>query len=376
MEVVIQSTFSGFKMNKYFISLRTQFPNLGDLLINRALLEEVLERGEVYVDVSGVPSWYLSIILNSLPCKNIRVRNVLSFYTSFLYSLALNIFKRESSTFLLLKPGGYMAITSLEVALRRGIHGASLHIWRLLGANIVRAPSSQRNSIGIFRYIDKFRLSAVSSSLIRDVISEEEMQDLTIPFLSSYDLAILFFALPRHSLFKPQSNECASRSRLAISFRKPRTIEEENHYLDIAEHLSGEVRTVQFVSQVFYDDEINSRLAQSFGAQFVQYLGTVNSIEDVVNQYEVAEFVISNRLHVLLLALLNGAIPIAVVGDEDSKIEGFFAKLGMHNFVYRATDAAKLDLSKVRSEWREELYGQIVRQAELLKNQLYEVLSK
>jgi len=61
--------------------------------------------------------------------------------------------------------------------------------------------------------------------------------------------------------------------------------------------------------------------------------------------------VFSNRLHVLLLGLLNGAIPIALVGDDDNKIIGCFNKLGLVENLLFLSDVEKFDMLKLRDGW-------------------------
>nr|WP_010133608.1 polysaccharide pyruvyl transferase family protein [Microbulbifer agarilyticus] len=362
-------------MKKYFISLRTQFPNLGDLLINRALLEELMANGDVYMDTTGVPKWYLEIMLSSLPCETLKKKTTLTYYLGLFSSLWVKFTNRESLVFLVMKPGGYPATTSWRIGIRRVLQGLALHSFRSLGIRIVRAPSSQKNSNGIFWLIDKFRLSSVDCSLIRDVNSEREMRRMGVSYLSSDDLAIIFFALPQHSLFKRPFLEHQAKEVVTISLRKPRRNGEQLAYSKLAALITRQGPEVNFVSQVFYDDRINSEVACKNGADILVYDGTLDSIDAITKQYQNSEFVISNRLHVLLLAFLNGAIPIAVVGEDDSKIEGCFHKLDLEGNVFNWSDVNEINLSQVRAKWDVEKYNLIVEKSSFLKKQLAEVFS-
>ena len=51
-------------MNSYFICA-TQPSNLGDLIINKMLIDELCRYGNVYVDAYGIPAEFKSIILRN-----------------------------------------------------------------------------------------------------------------------------------------------------------------------------------------------------------------------------------------------------------------------------------------------------------------------
>lgn len=51
-------------MNTYFICA-TQYTNLGDLMINKLLIEELCKYGKVYVDASSVPSSFKKPLLEN-----------------------------------------------------------------------------------------------------------------------------------------------------------------------------------------------------------------------------------------------------------------------------------------------------------------------
>lgn len=62
---------------------------------------------------------------------------------------------------------------------------------------------------------------------------------------------------------------------------------------------------------------------------------SANSIENIVSSYRSSAYVISNRLHALLLGVLNGAIPIAIVDREkDSKVYEVISQIYPENIVF------------------------------------------
>ncbi|WP_160071087.1 polysaccharide pyruvyl transferase family protein [Pseudoclavibacter sp. 8L] len=76
-----------------------------------------------------------------------------------------------------------------------------------------------------------------------------------------------------------------------------------------------------FVSQVEVDNELAQSLADEFGGDVVLWDGSDHRIleNELRSLYSESCFVISDRLHVLILALTEGAVPIASGAQEPEK---------------------------------------------------------
>lgn len=92
---------------------------------------------------------------------------------------------------------------------------------------------------------------------------------------------------------------------------------------------------VTAVSQVASDDQLNQRLATALGsAAVIRYDGSAASEAAIRHAYGRAEVVVSDRLHVCLLAMKAGAVVIpAAVGHAAPKLSAFFGDSLSHTWV-------------------------------------------
>lgn len=68
------------------------------------------------------------------------------------------------------------------------------------------------------------------------------------------------------------------------------------------------------------------------------------SISELSEMYVGCDFVLTNRLHVFLLAALNGALPVAMIEEvKDRKIVGIFETLGLQGFYCRVDNETDVD---------------------------------
>ena len=329
---------------RIFISLRTQFSNMGDLLINYLLLGELIEQGDVYVDASGVPDWYLELVIDGAN-ENVKV---LSRYSFMAKMLAFLIFKpKKNDVYLMLKPGGYMAISSWKMLAIRLMQGVWLKVITFLGGTVVRAPSSQQNSSGISKVVDKFRLSNIAYQMIRDEVSVAEVNSMNLKCISSFDMASLLFTdKNEEGMFDVKIDPRLIRKSVTFSFREREGLASFD-WRAVAGLMPDLGYSCHFVSQVFGDNKFNLALSKLIDCHYVEYTGSRASISEVMGVYSGTKFIVSNRLHVLMAAASVGATPIAVISESDVKVSSYMKVIGCReNVIY--IEAMTLDrLSQV-----------------------------
>ncbi|WP_036164406.1 polysaccharide pyruvyl transferase family protein [Noviluteimonas dokdonensis] len=300
-----------------FMSLRTQYENLGDLMINRAALELMLETGAVVGSSSKVPDWYRDRLLAGLKNVSVTGRSLPSLV--------------GASKIVVLKPGGYPGIRSARAALLWAVHTLYLFALKALGFHVVRLPSSHALSRRRYRWIDKARALAPRTLLIRDAESNETLLNLGARTTLCPDLAVHFFDVHSPYSTPTAAIDDSAKTELTFSFRGDRrpvdlgVLEETRRYLGVSSR-------VKVASQVWFDHAHNALLADSAGAEFVAYDGSETSLMKIKETYLGSNWVVSDRLHVLLMGALNGAIPVALIDPKrDQKVSGCLAQLGIYN---------------------------------------------
>jgi glycosyltransferase involved in cell wall biosynthesis len=86
-------------------------------------------------------------------------------------------------------------------------------------------------------------------------------------------------------------------------------------------------------TQVHVDDERSIRLAKALGGQALGWDGGAHGEQEarLRELYQRAAVVVSDRLHVLIAALTEGAVPAGLLLDSSDKIERHFAAAGIHD---------------------------------------------
>lgn len=99
---------------------------------------------------------------------------------------------------------------------------------------------------------------------------------------------------------------------------------------DIAASASLRIRTVV---QVREDEQRARELADALGGVFDPWGDTDPIVQEQTlrDRYDRARLVISDRMHVLVLAALSGAVPVELVPHPTGKITAAFASIGLHD---------------------------------------------
>lgn len=95
------------------------------------------------------------------------------------------------------------------------------------------------------------------------------------------------------------------------------------------------------VTQVSVDDDRSRRLAAELEADLVSWPEPVNHApqeEALRAVYRRARVVASDRLHVIIAGLTEGAAPVGLLLDDDDKIARHFATIGVEGIAFNAID--------------------------------------
>jgi polysaccharide pyruvyl transferase WcaK-like protein len=354
--------------NLIFYIAQTQYTNLGDLIINKTLIERLKTHGKVIIDNRGVPDWYCQEL-------GLKADERASFYGMNGLLLAWlccfrALFQRHVKTYLIVPPGHAY---SREKWLKPKIMGAMVYfvLFRMIGGRICRFGVS----IGPFSKVRELAEAWNSAMMyfysVRDSLSEQYARKIGINKVRYFpDLAWLL-ACPElsdeNSEGTPCNNlasttDCTSESvpiqidgeYVIFSFRKrARAGIKVQSYGDelyttldaIAATVCGQwgkklVLTYQVDSDYEFCKDMKGRYGDRYNVVLIDQKVDRRTMHGL---YSKASMVFSNRLHVLMFALLAGSLPVAVVDiEKNKKVVGILLDAGLKQLIFNIAQGTKV----------------------------------
>jgi polysaccharide pyruvyl transferase WcaK-like protein len=311
-----------------FMSVKTQFDNLGDALINKELAALVAARVPLTIDLTRSPkSFHATMGVEQL--SNTRL------ITSGRGRMLLDMAKQAiagNRCYFFLNPGGLGGGVgdNTRAFVSSLVYNCILLALRCLGVRVCLVGVSFEPMTWRERLVTRMRRRICHAFVVRDEVSARYLERIGIP--ADDVVPDLSFNLYQQPATEATSKQIAS----AFSFRTDRGLSTarlaEWAERIIAEGASDSHHAV--ISQVGRDSrgmrELHSRLCKRFGEERISLIETDSSLETACHWYSMTERVYSNRLHVLLLAANAGARPVAVLpGGNHGKVSALFADLGL-----------------------------------------------
>jgi hypothetical protein len=318
---------------KSFISLRTQYENLGDEVINALLVRQLSARMPVVALTSGVPDWYVELFRTHLPAGA-----AVSFEpSSAQFYLRLAAAGLTERSYLFLSPGDTTS-RSTRFTPRDRMMQALVALPQLRLANV----GASFSSLGVPRaHIFAASLRRGAPLTIRDLRSRAKAasEGVTLPVVP--DLAYL--------LGRETSDQ---GDKALISLRQ---VNSTSYSQDILVRVIDLVRRAGLepvVSwQVGRDRDYCEGLARSLGIRFIDFGADRPTLTQMAELYRQCRLVVSNRLHVLLIAAAYGAAAFPLVDREETKVRGIFETAGLDDLIID-TDAGLDEVSPLMVDYR------------------------
>jgi len=309
-----------------FVSVKTQFENLGDALIVRELIRQLSARVPTVLDLSRCPDSFVQTLdLAGLP--NVVAHRKAGF-AKLMAAIAGTVLSGRKAYYFLL-PGGLGGDKSTKQYAMGRLNNSLLALLRLLGVRICQGGISYDNLGPRYVAILRKRAAWMFSQVVRDELSLAHARDNGI----SVDGIVPDYAF---GLFDTPPPSDQGRTALAFSFRAdkyrdrtPLIVEQIRAIMQLA----GPV-VVKFVAQVDRDApfmrELHDAVTDAVPGATLQYHVSARDITACRALYADCRIIYSNRLHALLLAMSAGATPVAIVDPKaDVKIVGVFDSMGL-----------------------------------------------
>jgi polysaccharide pyruvyl transferase WcaK-like protein len=280
-----------------FFSPKTQFENLGDALINAELIKLIANNSKLIVDSSRSTSDFF----DSLDVTDSKIETMNSGFISFLLKMIkYKLFDKEDCYYFL-SPGGYVGELTYIQFIQQILNNVMLVFIKFCGVKLCLVGVSYERLGERYAKIMRFRAKYLYSHLVRDSVTQNYMNKLDIKITGiSPDLAFNIF---EKKVIKNQDSNI-----IVFSFRIDQDIKQfdlvKNFVLNIEREFLDK-STLYFYSQVERDVAGMERLLGELSSDLKltnAKIISANNLAESINVFKDAKIVISNRLHVLLLA--------------------------------------------------------------------------
>jgi polysaccharide pyruvyl transferase WcaK-like protein len=328
-----------YSNNIIFCQAEIPFANQGDLVINKVLITKLRKYGKLIVNDRNVPEWY---------CKQLELtadERVSQFGMRFPYLIlfwALKaLFQPQVNIYLMLRPGHFYGY-EFRLAVKMFLATLYYFLLKILGVRVCRLGTSIGSFSKPLQWVENLRARAMYFYSVRDSISKNYALKIGIDCVRIFpDLAWLIRkkdTSDRLTWLMQTSNEKPTQqfeqnSYVIFSFRdtfkefngseyKEKLLKELDKIVDlISKSWSKELVICYQVKRDYkFSKELKQRYQSQCGVIFIERYIDSSSMYDL---YSGATMVFSNRLHVLMFAMLCDSLPIAVINaDKEEKITG------------------------------------------------------
>lgn len=351
-----------------FLSVKTQFENVGDALITRELVNLTAVNAKTFVDLSRCPpSFRVTLGLE----EDEKVTSYVKLGSLKLLGMMLRSRLTGRTTFYFLPPGGRGEELSLGEYLRGRAANVLLGFLNLIGVRICHIGISYDHLGPRHASLVRARTRHLAVHAVRDRLTAKHLEALGVRVDDILpDLAVNRFPAPaKGSRTGPET--------VAFSFRRDKYLGRARTIVDAAREVVAELPShsrVKVVSQVARDEPFMRELCDALngrGDVMFEFHSCHSSITMCQEVYADCDRIYSNRLHALLLAASVGVLPIALVdADADAKIVGTLEHLGLDKHIVRApwTGVARVSPPEVDQ-------ARLAREADRLRRSLSAILS-
>lgn len=296
-----------------------QFENIGDIILRRQLLSRMRRLGKLHIYVGSSSDDYDSALELSPEDRVYR-----SFRRWYFAALRATASGAGSYVF---KPG---EIQLTMVGLKEHLSMLPvIALARLRKKPVVRIGSGSRNFAKLPRAFMWPSVKLSSLVLWRDTKTASFFRGATMPDLAFGE------GSSAEVLAEPRS-----RDVLVISMRSDRAPTPQNWVDGVKAFAAQRKLDVFVVSQVIRDNPKTLELSERIGGKALIWDGTDHRGRESLlrDLYRRSEIAVSDRLHVLVAAFTEGALPAAVLTDGSDKVARHFAAAGINGIDLPTTE--------------------------------------
>jgi hypothetical protein len=302
-------------------SAQAQFDNLGDVIIRRNFIHWLAEMDEVLTLVGAAPPSYVEALMlpaNAIPFTSLRDAARI---------LGLGRLRGSSMAF---APGEHSLVTQPSLVAKAVANLLLTGAVRAGGGRVVKIGRGYRGEGQALRVLERLQVALSNGTWVRDTEAVGIFPRASL----MPDIALASDLLDPRRRVDEGETWPGERMSVSVSLRNDRSSRAEDFVDATALIVERTGLAPVVVSQVRRDEPTSSSLAESLGGRHVEWKGSyVEQLERVARAYATSQFVVSDRLHVLLFALLRGAVPVGLETGKDRKLSRQLGGLGLGGLV-------------------------------------------
>jgi polysaccharide pyruvyl transferase WcaK-like protein len=339
--------------NVIYFKPAVQVENIGDLLINQVEVDLLRKHGQVIVDDSSAPKWFVNEISNQETDLTLSKTSSDPLIRTLLNALLKQKFGggAKKQYYLAIQPG-HSSRSTLKRAIDSFKLNLKFHVLRLLGLKLIRIGFS----IGPFDTYNALAESFASHAYSYYAVRDKE----SLAIAKKYSFKNPQYFPDLAWAYSPEKRAPTSESYVVISFRANSFgSEHDEEYLRpiiarVKKLLTGSgvvPSKIIICYQVLYDREASVALFESLKNEFaVELIDHKLTLKEAIDLYSNAEYTLSNRLHVLLLALKCSALAFPVVDKIDNrKITSLFTDNNLEDLILDIKEEGKSNLTRMNN---------------------------
>ncbi|CAM3031640.1 hypothetical protein DRF59_15440 [Chryseobacterium flavum] len=356
--------------NKIVYIVATQYDNVGDLLINKCLIDVLSKYGNVYLDTQNVPDQFKKELLKDtenvkelkeITNKSFKGKGVVSLY-----------FSNLGITHIFKSPGPFGSAGNKKVFLKNMLIGLIFKIFKskgvksyLVGNDVHYTNEMDKKAVVFFsRNTDKI--------LCRSYNNVEALKKLGVKNIDY--IPDMCFG------YSPKNIDMFGSDEIGVSFRR---LNDENYHQKILEAIQNILETtdkkITFFYQVNHDFEYNHELFTYFKNNKNVSFHKDCLKWDNISFYNRFSFTLSNRLHVLLLGMVYNVIPIGLLNKDSKtqKIIDIFDGVNLNNFLVSELTPKAVEEFTSREQKLKNIIKEVsLGQKKMIENRIYELIGK
>lgn len=310
-----------------FAWLWGQDDNIGDSALRRGYVHALHQRGPIVAYCADASADYISGLGlddndKTEPSLGRWLRAILASARKGPVTVAINAGEFSFS-------GSYILQSIRILPVLSAVHrlGGKI-VW--LGAAV---PRTRRGVTWMFRSL--YRLS--------DLVRWRDLETSTVFERADF--------MPDWALSLPAEGHTKSRGALGVSLRFDRPYPSESWLNSVRELATRLELDIVSVAQVKRDSDYATRLAADLNGRAVQFRSGSHREKETAlrGEYANMKLMLSDRLHGLLIALTEGAVPLAWTPAATSKMTRHFDALGL-TWATTSADQQQLQLSALTNE--------------------------
>lgn len=348
-------------MRRIFCQTKTQYENIGDVLINKTLLSLLREKGKITAFCGGgLPESFFEEM--ELEKDERSYAKSQKGFVKEIISSAIKAKKDGDEVYLFSGLGAQSAVGILSAA-RIFVSGLMFMLFRIFGVRIVKIGASVEKYSKSAEAAEKFRSLFISEYFVRDSVSLDKCKRMNIK------KARLCPDMSWSYMKNTERVKKEAQGVVAVTFRShgDDILLKDNctKALEMLEGVIGKEMKVIFYHQVEgqkSDEGVSKYLFEELKSRFSCTLEEKQlSLSTAGDVYKKADFVLSNRLHALLLGYKYGAVPLALINKKDNmKIYSTFTDCGIGDFIIDTADE-NFSAAESTAEKREQSFERIVK---------------